>query len=154
MLPHLKKARFKNTQFYNLDLLRPKHDEILAYLKKENPDIIGISAVVSTSYGYTKKLSLDIKTTLPNTTILLGGNLGASAEVLLKKTGVDFICLGEGDKTVVDFVHCYQHAESRNSFKEVDGLAFLDSQEELLVTPYIENISAEEVYDIANQVSK
>ena len=45
----LKKSGFENTHFYNLDVLRPKYKEILAFLEKENPDIIGISAIVSTA---------------------------------------------------------------------------------------------------------
>jgi len=148
VITNLKKAGFENTHFYNLDLLRPKYEEVLAYLEKEKPDIIGISAVISTSYEYTKLLSLDIKKIMPNITILLGGNLGASAEVLLKKTGVDFICSGEGDKTAVDFVHSWLKDKSKSSFNTVNGLAFLDVQGELVMTPYIENISASEVYDI------
>ena len=144
----LKKSGFENTHFYNLDVLRPKYKEILAFLEKENPDIIGISAIVSTGYGFTKKLSLDIKKLLPKTTILLGGNLGASAEILLKKTGVDFICSGEGERTVVSFVYCWLNAESKNSFNDVDSLAFLDEQGKLVMTSYAKNISAEEVYDI------
>ena len=108
----LKKAGFENTNFYNVDFLRPKYEEILAYIEKEKPDIIGISAVVSTGYRFTKDLSLDIKKILPNVTIILGGNLGASAEVILKKTGVDSICTGEGEKTAVDFVHCWLNAKS------------------------------------------
>ena len=144
----LKKAGFENTHFYNLDLLRPEYENILAYLEKEEPDIVGISAVVSTSYGYTKKLSKDIKALLPDATIFLGGNLGASAEVILKKTGVDFICSGEGDKTSVDFVNCWLTAKSKNSFSDVRGLSFLSEQGKLEMTPYAENISAEEVYEI------
>jgi anaerobic magnesium-protoporphyrin IX monomethyl ester cyclase len=144
----LKKAGFENTHFYNLDFLRPKYEEVLTYLEKEKPDILGVSAVVSTGYGYTKKLSLDIKKLLPDVTILLGGNLGASAEILLKKTGVDFICSGEGDKTAVDFVHCWLKAKSKSSFNAVNGLAYLSDQRELVMTPYAKNISAAEVYDI------
>tara|TARA_Y100000588_G_scaffold96472_1_gene104513 strand:- start:12692 stop:14599 length:1908 start_codon:yes stop_codon:yes gene_type:complete len=144
----LKRAGFKNTKFYNLDLLRPTYEAILANLEREKPDILGISAVVSTGYGFTKKLSLDVKNILPNTTILLGGNMGASAEVVLKKTGVDFICTGEGDKTVVDFVSCWLSAKDKCSYENVDGLAYLDDNSELMITPYAESISAENVYDI------
>ena len=148
VITSLKKSGFENTQFYNLDLLRPKYEAILSYLESQKPDIIGISAVVSTSYEYTKKLSLDIKQILPDITILLGGNLGASAEVILKKTGIDFICSGEGDKTAVDFVHCWLNAKSKSAFNKVNGLAFLNDHSELVVTSYAENISASEVYDI------
>ena len=63
---------------------------------------------MSTAYEYTKKLSLEIKKRLPETTILMGGggNLGASAEVVLKKTGIEFICISEGEQTAVDFENC------------------------------------------------
>ena len=75
----LHNSGFEDTHFYNIDLLRPSYDEVLAHLKREQPDILGISAIVSTAYGYTKKLSMDVKAILPETTVLLGGNLGASA---------------------------------------------------------------------------
>lgn len=144
----LKRAGFENTHFYNLDVLRPDHQEILDYLEKEQPDIIGISAIVSTSYGTTKKLSIDIKKILPEVTILLGGNLGASAEIVLKKTGVDYICSGEGDKTIVNFVNCWRNAKLKSDFDKVCGLAFLSEIGELVMTLYEENIRAEEVYDV------
>ena len=32
------------------------------------------------------------------------GNLGASAEIILKKTDVDFVYTGEGEVTILDFV--------------------------------------------------
>ena len=144
----LKNAGFENTHFYNLDVLRPEYENILEYLEYEKPDVIGISAVVSTGYMFTKKLSIDIKKRLPDVTILLGGNLGASAEIILKKTGVDFICSGEGDKVSVDFVNCWLTAKSKSCFSEVEGLAFLNEQGELETTPYAKNISAEEVYEI------
>ena len=92
---------------------------MIAHLKDRKPDILGISAVVSTAYDYSKKLSLGIKKVLPKTTILLGGNLGASAEVILEKTGVDFICTGEGERTIVDFTDCWMAAQTKNDFNQV-----------------------------------
>ena len=144
----LKRAGFKDTHFYNLDILRPSDEENIAYFEKEKPDIIGISAVVSTHYAYTKRLCRDIKKILPDVPIILGGNLGASAEVLLKKTEVDFVCSGEGDRVAVDFVQCWLSAKSKSAFKNVDGLAFLDEQGELVMTPYAKSIEAGEIYDI------
>jgi anaerobic magnesium-protoporphyrin IX monomethyl ester cyclase len=92
----LNRAGFSNTEFYNIDLLRPRYQDTIDHILKQKPDILGISAVVSTAYEYSKRLSLDIKKLLPKTTIILGGNMGASAEIILKKTGVDFVCTGEG----------------------------------------------------------
>jgi anaerobic magnesium-protoporphyrin IX monomethyl ester cyclase len=144
----LKKAGFHDIEFYNIDYLRPKYADAVAHIKEKKPDILGISAVVSTAYNYSKKLSLDIKQGLPETTILLGGNLGASAEIILKKTGVDFVCTGEGEKTIVNFAECWNTAETKKDFDKVEGLAFLNDQKDLIVTPYPEPISAEDVYEV------
>ena len=144
----LKKAGFDKTEFYNIDFLRPSFADALKYIEDKKPDILGISAVVSTAYDYTKKLSLEIKKRLPDTTILMGGNLGASAEIVLKKTGVEFVCTSEGERTAVDFASCWLTSESKNDFKNVKGLAFLDQNSEMAITPFQDPIEAEKVYDI------
>ncbi|MBN4079727.1 radical SAM protein [bacterium AH-315-C08] len=144
----LKKAGFDKTEFYNIDFLRPSFADTLKYIEGKNPDILGISAVVSTAYDYTKKLSLEIKRRLPETTILLGGNLGASAEIILNKTGVEFICASEGERTAIDFANCWMTAETKNDFKKVKGLAFFDKKNEMVVTPFQDSVEAEQVYDI------
>jgi len=144
----LKKAGFDKTEFYNIDFLRPSFSDILDHIENKKPDILGISAVVSTAYEYTKKLSLEIKKRLPKTTILMGGNLGASAEIILEKTGVDFVCTSEGERTAVDFANCWLTAKSKNDFKNVLGLAFLDQKKEMVITSFQDPIEAEKVYDI------
>ena len=148
VMTSLKKAGFNDTEFFNIDLLRPEYPKIIEHIKEFNPDILGISAVVSTAYSFTKKLSLDIKKLRPKTTIILGGNLGASAEVLLRKTGVDFVCTGEGEVTTVDFARAWMTGNCRKVFSEVQGLAFLDDDKQLVTTPFPPPIPAEEVYDI------
>ena len=61
ILTVLKKAGYHDVEFYNIDYLRPKYADAVAHIKARKPDILGISAVVSTAYAYSKKLSLDIK---------------------------------------------------------------------------------------------
>ncbi len=68
---------------YNIDYLRPEYSDAINYIKEKKPDILGISAVVSTAYEYSKNISLDIKKVLPDTTIILGGNLGASNDTVV-----------------------------------------------------------------------
>ena len=50
------KNNFK-TSYYDIDMLYPSDDEIKEFFKKNKPDIVGLSAVVSTSYLQTKRLS-------------------------------------------------------------------------------------------------
>ena len=144
----LNKAGFENIDLLNTDFLRLPFHEVLAFIEKEKPDILAISSVVSTAYEYTKKLSLEIKKRMPEITILMGGSLGASAEIILKKTGVEFVCTSEGEQTTLDFVNCWMTAKSIEDYKKVKGLAFLDDKSDLIITPYQDPLPAEQVYDI------
>ena len=70
--------------FYDIDGLRPTFEEVSQFFRDEAPDVVGISAVVSTAYAYTKKLASEIKAACPQAKIVVGGNLAASAEILLR----------------------------------------------------------------------
>ena len=54
-----------------------------------NPDILGISAVTSTSYLFVKMFSRMLKKNASNIVQVLGGNMAVSAELILKRTWVD-----------------------------------------------------------------
>ena len=66
--------------FYDIDGLRCSFEEVVRFFEERSPDVVGISAVVSTAYAYTQKLALAIKQVSPNTKIVVGGNLAASSE--------------------------------------------------------------------------
>jgi anaerobic magnesium-protoporphyrin IX monomethyl ester cyclase len=148
ILTALNKAGFNNTEFYNIDFLRPDYQDVLAHIQESKPDILGISAVVSTAYEYSKRLSLDVKRLLPQTTIVLGGNLGASAEIILKKTGVDFVCTGEGEALMVELTRKWQTAQTKEDYESLNGWSFLNDGGEIVVKPYGDPIPAGEIYDI------
>jgi len=148
VISSLKDAGYSSVKFYDIDRLRPSYEEALNHLMKLKPDIVGISAVVSTAYEYTKKLSLDIKKNLPNTTIVVGGNLGASAEILLKLTGIDFVVVGEGERVIVEFMDTYILENETKSYTDVPGLVFLDENQNLINTGFAKPVSKEKLYDI------
>lgn len=50
----LRRAGFE-PNFYDIDALRPSFSEVVEHVRSEAPDIVGISAVVSTAYGYVKR---------------------------------------------------------------------------------------------------
>src|SRR3990167_671807 len=143
----LRKSGCEGVELYDIDALRPAYEIVLEHIKAFKPDILGISAVVSTAYEYAKKISLDVKQQIPNVTVVLGGNLGASAEILLRKTGVDFVVSGEGERTMSAFVHKFQETKNRAHFSSISGLIYLDN-DQLINTGYPIQIPKEEVYDI------
>src|SRR5260370_15571808 len=75
--------------FCDIDGLRPTFDEVIQRCRDEAPDVIGISAVVSTAYAYTKRLCTALRAVLPRVRIVVGGNLAASAELLHRFCAVD-----------------------------------------------------------------
>lgn len=145
----LRKAGYSDTKLYNIDLNRPSFDEVIEHFKRERPDVVGISAVVSTAYDYVKKLSLKLKEILPETIVVLGGNLGASAEIILNKTGVDFVCTGEGEKAIVDlYNHLIEPNSTDTDLKNVLGWAYLDNQKNFVFTGYPEALAKDQLYDV------
>jgi anaerobic magnesium-protoporphyrin IX monomethyl ester cyclase len=117
-------------EFYNIDYFRYNDAEIEKYFSENQFDFVGISAVVSTAYSFTKKLSSIIKKASPNTVQILGGNLAASAEVILKKTYVDFCVLGDGEIIIQELINALKinnfSVKDKSSFKKIKGITFLE----------------------------
>ena len=92
-----KKNNFKECKFYDIDMLYPDDDQIKKFFKENKSDIVGLSAVVSTSYLQVKRVSKIIKSVNPETLIVCGGYLTAASDTVLKKTDVDVCVVGDGE---------------------------------------------------------
>lgn len=83
--------------FFNLDYYRPSLDEIKARITEFGPDIVGISAMLTPSYAYVKKLSNFIGENFPGVVQVLGGQINVIANIILLKTSVRFCVIGESE---------------------------------------------------------
>lgn len=135
-------------EFFNIDAHRPEYADVLRRVADYAPDILAISAVVSTAYAYTKKLTQDVKRLLPSATVVVGGNLCASAEVLMRKAGVDVCVLGEGEKVFLNLVNHLKSGGLLSDLHAIPGLAFLDETGKMVNTGYEVPLSANEVWDV------
>lgn len=148
IISYLRRNGVEGVEFYNIDANRPSFDEALSHIVAARPDVLGISSVVSTAYEYTKKISMAVKAALPKTLIVLGGNLAASAEVILRRTGVDICVLGEGEKVFLDVVRRAETSRNRVDFVDIAGLALIDRDGRLINTGYTDALDKSEIYDI------
>ncbi len=150
-----------NPVFYDIDARRPSFDQLSEYFKNKQYDIVGISAVTSTGYDYTKKLSKIIKKVSPKTQIILGGNLASGCGIILNKCPIDICVIGEGEKVLLNLV---KHWEKYGVFKsdneelyKIRGLAFLDDDGKCIVTPKESQLAADEIeqpdYDMIAEFS-
>lgn len=133
--------------FYHIDALRPSFEEAVQHIIDARPDVLGISSVVSTAYEYTKRLVHDVKAALPDTLVIVGGSLAASAEVLLRRAQVDMCALGEGEKVMLNVIERAKTTRNPADFADIRGLVLLDEAGELLNTGYEAQLNRDEIYD-------
>lgn len=150
-----------NPKFYDIDALRPDFEQVVDFFRSEQPDILGISAVVSTAYHYTKKLTYAVKQVSPKTRIILGGCLAASGEVLLRKCPIDICVIGEGENVLINLVKYWKQFRdfdsSREDLKKIKGIAFIDSKNNFMFTGYEKQLLPKELpqpnYDLLAKFS-
>ena len=136
--------------FYDIDTFRPPFEQVISYFKTQNPDLIGVSAVVSTAYAYTQKLCLALKQALPKTPIVLGGNLAASAELLHRRCKVDLCCISDGENpflNVIRLIEKYGELPKPEVLRQVKGITFIDESDNFVFTGYDIPIPASEFLD-------
>ena len=140
--------------FYDIDGLRPDFDEVERFFRERQPDVLGISAVVSTAYSYTKKLVSMVRRVSPKTRIALGGNLAASAEILHRLAGVDYCVIGEGETVSVnlfnylrDRIEAGLSGDDYEALGRIRGLSFVNGTGDMVFTAYEQRIESEELFD-------
>jgi len=144
--------------FYNIDYFRPDKKDIVEYFESGQHDIVLISAVVSTAYAFTKYLASTIKSVSSKTIIIVGGNLAASAEILLRFSNIDFCVVGDGEFIIQDLVLLIKKLIKKDKiidkslFKNTLGIAFIDNEDKFFFAGFGRRPAAEEVevpdYDI------
>ncbi|MEK7856565.1 MAG: cobalamin-dependent protein, partial [Acidobacteriota bacterium] len=150
VINHIRKnsADDVSIELFNIDAHRPEFTKAVEYIRDFRPDILGISAVVSTAYDYTKRLIQAARPLLPDMRVVVGGNLGASAEVLLRGASVDLCVLGEGEKVFLNVVNHYKANRPRSDLAKIPGIAFLDDSGTFVNSGYEEALPAAEVWDV------
>ncbi len=133
--------------FYDIDMLDSSDEKIRAYFREYNPNVLGLSATVSTTYGIVKRIAAIAREECPNAWIILGGSLSASARVVLHKTEVDICIQGDGEIPWVEFLGYrgqYGREWEYSQLAKIKGLTYLDPNGEMQFSGYPESIPATE----------
>jgi len=132
------KNGFDPCKFYDMDMLYPSDDDIQKFFEENKADVIGLSAVVSTSYLQVKNVSEIIRKVNPKALIVCGGYLTAAANTVLKKTNVDVCVVGDGEIAWVGILkYMKEHLKTGrnkldiNKLQEIKGIALLDDDKNL-----------------------
>jgi anaerobic magnesium-protoporphyrin IX monomethyl ester cyclase len=157
----LKKAGY-DPYFYDIDVFRPKFEDVEKFFTEYQPDVVGISAVVSTAYTYTKELTRMIKRVAPQAKVVVGGNMAASAEILHRLAGVDVCVIGEGEVIMNNIMASLEASGGRldeGRLQYIKGITYVrKSDGELVFTGYETRLPNDELfvpdYDFLAKYSK
>jgi anaerobic magnesium-protoporphyrin IX monomethyl ester cyclase len=140
--------RPEDYDFYDIDMLYPSDEEIRNYFENVNPTIVGLSAVVSTSYQQIKRITKIIRIVCPNAWIVLGGNLAAAAEVILHRTEVDLCVVGDGEIAWLNFLNYVKDHKREWNYEKLSniaGLSYLNSKNAVMFNGYEKSIPPNEI---------
>jgi anaerobic magnesium-protoporphyrin IX monomethyl ester cyclase len=111
-----------------MDAYAKNHDisDIVKFIKAENPDFLGISAVTSTINNALKYCE-EAKKINPNIKTVLGGAHPSifPKEILRDHKQIDFIVEGEGELTISELLKAHQN---NIELESIDGLTFRNGQ--------------------------
>ena len=141
---------------YDINNLRHSDEEIIENFKKVKPDVVGLSAVLSHCYPNVKRITKILRKLNPNVWIVVGGHLTSSSDVLLRRTETDVCVIGDGEIPFVKLLDYFKsnprNNKNREGLKNIKGLAFIDGNDEVLVTGNSEQLPASKLeypnYDI------
>ena len=127
----------EDVKFYNIDFHRYSRDDVFKYFEENKFDAVGISAVVSTAYEYTKFLTSKIKLIKPETKVFVGGGLAASAEILYRKAKVDYTVIGDGEIISQNLVKAIKENRlNDDDLLKIKGITFIDKTDKFKFTGY------------------
>ena len=137
------KNEFNTCKFYDIDMLYPTDEAVERYFKENRSDVVGLSAVVSTSYLQVKRLAQIIKKVNKNTLIVCGGYLTSASNIVLRKTDIDICVVGNGEIAWVGILKFMEkHLEEGRNKIDIDkllkikGIAVLDDNKNLKFSGY------------------
>jgi anaerobic magnesium-protoporphyrin IX monomethyl ester cyclase len=113
-------------------------------VRREKPDVVGIS-VICTAFIYDGMNAASlIRTASPQSTVIMGGEHPSfmAEETLRDCPAIDYICVGEGEVTLTEFLRAI---EKQEDLSKVQGLAFLNEKGEFIYTgdrPMIEDLDS------------
>jgi len=117
-------------------LMKEKH--IAEAVIEERPDVFVLSFLSTTSYPATRSMAHRLKQAAPNTPIILGGVFATinARKILADCPSADFVCKGEGEELLPDFL------ENLYSPEKVEGLVWRSGNEiiENPPRPFIKNL--------------
>jgi len=134
--------------YYDIDMLLPSDEAMEAYFRAQNPQVIGLSAIVCSFYNELKRVARIARKACPDAWIVMGGHLAGASNVALRKTDVDICVGGDGEYPWIDLLRYFERNGRAWNYEElakIKGLAYIDGDDELVFTGFAPQIAGNEL---------
>lgn len=141
----LERNGYPAVKVVDADAAQMSWQDLENYLIKVKPDIVGITGPSFVLPALLKTVKI-AREKLPDCSIVTGGyGSTIESEKVLREVNqaVDFVVLGEGEITFLELVQAIE--KKTDNFSNINGLAYLDNQHKLIITPkrdYIKDLDS------------
>jgi anaerobic magnesium-protoporphyrin IX monomethyl ester cyclase len=111
-------------QILDVARTRQSNETIIQELKDIKPDLIAISGII-TAYKFIYDLVKDLKQSLPDIPIVIGGHVVLDTiDLLLKKIGCDYVITSYGEKSLM---YLCEALENKRELSDIPGLSYIEN---------------------------
>src|SRR5574341_1220987 len=116
-------------------------DEIEAEIAELKPDVVGISSLFTPYFREAVEVAARVKKRTDAVVVMGGSHASAAPESLLSSPHVDYVIRGEGERALVDFLHCLNGGQP---IDQVPNLAYKRGGE-IVFNPLGDNFPIDEL---------
>ncbi|MFH1460319.1 MAG: radical SAM protein [Candidatus Omnitrophota bacterium] len=117
----MRKSGFKNVHILDMKIKKMNPQEITEVIKKENPAIVGLSAMTYNA-GLMLEVANKIKQTLPDVKLIVGGaHATIHYDSLALEPSIDLVAVGETEGTIENIVKVLLN---NGNLSQIKGIAF------------------------------
>jgi len=118
------------------------NDQIRQVIFEYQPDVVGVSCVISIKYNDAKNICKIAKEVMPDCITIMGGaHPTFNIEAVLSDPNLDGVVMGEGDISCLEMI---QYFEGKLGHDKLDGVAFKENKELVVIpkTRYIQDLDS------------
>ncbi len=108
---------------------RNQNQHVKQFLAEERPKVVGIS-LTAEDFEVAHDVTKIVREVLPDTYVIWGG-IEATTEPERCARVADFVCIGEGELALKEFLQAIKDGADRDTLKKINNFAYLDDEEVL-----------------------
>jgi anaerobic magnesium-protoporphyrin IX monomethyl ester cyclase len=134
-------AGFLISKGYSVNIVQQRdisQKELTAVILKYQPDVVGFSIHSTFIFNNALETAKEIKMKKPDIVTIFGGNHPTGYPQILLQGAIDYVVIGEGEKTIYELL---KELENGNDIANIQGVAWINKNREIIINKVSERIN-------------